>query len=87
MPFAPLLLVEAQSSPSGGKFEVSLLGRDVLRGVAQSLADGDDGGRPSCRSAGGAEYRSLEALLAEAARGDLRHRRRQQRRQQGDGSA
>jgi hypothetical protein len=68
-------------------FEISLPGGELARGVEQCSADGEDSGRLGGGDARRGEDRSLEALVAGAAGGDLGNRRGEQRRQQGHGSA
>ncbi len=52
---------------------MSLLGGDLPGGVEQGVSDGLDGGRVGGGDSRSGEDGSLEALLAEAAGGDLRH--------------
>jgi hypothetical protein len=79
-PACSVLRLLVLASSTGEDFEVSLPRADLPRGVAQGLADGPHGGRVRSRGPGGGEDRSLEALLTQPPRGDLRHRRGQQRR-------
>jgi hypothetical protein len=55
--------------------------------VLQGVSDGAHGRRPGRGDAGGGEDRSLKALLAEAARGDLRHAGDQHRWEERDRSS
>jgi hypothetical protein len=57
------------------------------RGFGKGRSSSDDGRRVARRGAGCGEDRSLKAFLAQAAHRDLRHRHREQRGKQRDGSA